>query len=271
MKVLIKLKKNINDNIQEYYDKVKKAQKKLEGLDKAIIDTKAAIVDMEEKQDDLIETEEKIIKRRKRKWFEKFHWVYTSTGFLVIGGRDAKSNETIVKKHMEDNDIYLHTNIAGSPSTVIKSEGKKIDDKTIEEASVLTAAFSTAWKGKIGSIDVYWVTPDQVSKDATSGEYLQTGSFMIRGKRNYLKGVKVEISVGAWLDEDENIVVMSGHEDAVSKKCDIYFTIQIGTKKKSDVAKELKNQFVKKLKGHVELDDIISVIPTGFSKIKKTK
>ena len=32
----------------------------------------------------------------------------------------------------------------------------------------------------------YWVTPDQVSKTAPSGEYLTVGSFMIRGKKNFL-------------------------------------------------------------------------------------
>jgi hypothetical protein len=32
----------------------------------------------------------------------------------------------------------------------------------------------------------YWVHADQVSKTAPTGEYLVTGSFMIRGKKNYL-------------------------------------------------------------------------------------
>ena len=32
----------------------------------------------------------------------------------------------------------------------------------------------------------YWVRPDQVSKTAPSGEYLTVGSFMIRGKKNFL-------------------------------------------------------------------------------------
>ena len=32
----------------------------------------------------------------------------------------------------------------------------------------------------------WWVHANQVSKTAPSGEYLTTGSFMIRGKKNYL-------------------------------------------------------------------------------------
>lgn len=34
--------------------------------------------------------------------------------------------------------------------------------------------------------NAYWVTGDQVSKTAPTGEYLTTGSFMIRGKKNFL-------------------------------------------------------------------------------------
>lgn len=34
--------------------------------------------------------------------------------------------------------------------------------------------------------NAYWVTGDQVSKTAPTGEYLTTGSFMVRGKKNFL-------------------------------------------------------------------------------------
>lgn len=34
--------------------------------------------------------------------------------------------------------------------------------------------------------NAYWVTGDQVSKTAPTGEYLVTGSFMVRGKKNFL-------------------------------------------------------------------------------------
>lgn len=34
--------------------------------------------------------------------------------------------------------------------------------------------------------NAYWVTGEQVSKTAPTGEYLGTGSFMIRGKKNFL-------------------------------------------------------------------------------------
>lgn len=51
--------------------------------------------------------------------------------------------------------------------------------------TVLTLFFSVAWEAKV-STSVWWVHADQVSKTAPTGEYLTTGSFMIRGKKNFL-------------------------------------------------------------------------------------
>jgi len=44
---------------------------------------------------------------------------------------------------------------------------------------------SVAWEAKVVT-NVWWVESEQVSKTAPAGEYLTTGSFMIRGKKNYL-------------------------------------------------------------------------------------
>ena len=40
-------------------------------------------------------------KNRKQEWYEKFHWFFSSEDFLCIGGKDATSNEIIIKKHTE--------------------------------------------------------------------------------------------------------------------------------------------------------------------------
>ena len=42
---------------------------------------------------------------------------------------------------------------------------------------------------------VYWVPAAQVSKTAPSGEYLPTGSFMIRGKKNFLAPYRMEMGL----------------------------------------------------------------------------
>lgn len=82
----------------------------------------------------------------------------------MVGGRDAGTNEMVVKRYLESNDIYLHSDIHGAPSVVIKSSGAEITGNTINEAANMAASFSSAWSKGFGSQDVYWVRPDQVSK-----------------------------------------------------------------------------------------------------------
>lgn len=57
--------------------------------------------------------------------------------------------------------------------------------RTLNEAGSLSVCYSKAWNSKIVT-SAYWVKANQVSKTAPSGEYLTTGSFMIRGTKNYL-------------------------------------------------------------------------------------
>jgi predicted ribosome quality control (RQC) complex YloA/Tae2 family protein len=49
----------------------------------------------------------------------------------------------------------------------------------------MAICYSVAWEAKIIA-NAYWVYNHQVSKQAPTGEYLSTGSFMIRGKKNFL-------------------------------------------------------------------------------------
>src|SRR5690606_27678794 len=133
--------------------------------------------------------------KREMKWFEKFRWFLSSDGFLVLGGRDAGTNEIVVKRHMEPRDIYLHSDIHGAPSVIIKSQGKEIPETTIQEAAVFAASFSSAWTRGFSSLDVYWVHPEQVSKTPKSGEFVARGAFIIRGSRNYIRGVPLKIAV----------------------------------------------------------------------------
>lgn len=50
---------------------------------------------------------------------------------------------------------------------------------------MLQVCHSQAWNSKIVT-SAWWVYPHQVSKTAPTGEYLTVGSFMIRGKKNFL-------------------------------------------------------------------------------------
>jgi len=80
---------------------------------------------------------------------------------------------------------------------VIKNPEKKdIPETTLRETAEAAASYSKAWKTGMGSCDVYYVTPDQVSKTAPSGEYLSKGGFTISGRKEYFRGVRLVIAVG---------------------------------------------------------------------------
>ena len=183
MQIEIELTKSVNQNAGRYFDLAKKAKKKLEGARKALAESKQKLEKVQKEEDKFWQEEEQkqAKKERKREWYEKFHWFISSEGFLCIGGRDATTNEIIIKKHIDEGDLVFHTDLVGSPFFVIKAEGKTISKQTIEEASIATASFSRAWNQGLRTAEVYHISKDQVKKDLT----LPKGAFMIYGKREY--------------------------------------------------------------------------------------
>ncbi|MFH0905916.1 MAG: NFACT RNA binding domain-containing protein, partial [archaeon] len=204
-------------NAELKYKTRDKYKLKLEGLKKAIKIIEAKDNVAQKKISDNKKLINIDIKTRAKQWFEKFRFSYSINGFLIIGGRDSKDNELIVKKHMEDNDIYFHADIIGAPHTILKTEGKvvKIEDKI--DAAIIAACYSSAWKNKIYSLDVYSALPSQVSKSPESGEYLTTGAFVIRGKKEYFKKCDLKLFIG--IKDD---VLIAGSENSIKKNCKDY-------------------------------------------------
>ncbi len=255
MQLKINLNKSVEQNAADYYEKSKKLKKKIDG-------TLKAIEVHEDKLDDLKMQVEKELKEKqkpkveiKREWYDKFHWFTSSDGFLVIGGRDATTNELIIKKHAEPKDLVFHTEMPGSPFTVIKAEGKEIPETTIREAAEICVIYSRAWKSGF-SPEVFYVNPDQVTKEARAGEFIAKGAFMIYGKKNFVRGIKLEAAVGI---KDGRII--GGPVSVIKKNAENYVTIIPGDNKNSDVAKLIK----KKLGG--EIDEIIRFLPSGGCKL----
>ncbi|XP_012519207.1 PREDICTED: nuclear export mediator factor NEMF [Propithecus coquereli] len=63
--------------------------------------------------------------------------------------------------------------------------GEPIPPRTLTEAGTMALCYSAAWDARVIT-SAWWVYHHQVSKTAPTGEYLTTGSFMIRGKKNFL-------------------------------------------------------------------------------------
>lgn len=265
MKITINSKLSVEQNAQTYFEKAKQSRKKLEGARKALdVSLKKRDAELQAKEEKLekIKAEHERIaskERRKTEWYEKFRWFLSSEGFLVIGGRDATTNEIVIKKHTDKDDIVFHTDMAGSPFFVIKTEGGgEPGEATLQEAADATLCFSRAWKMGLGTTPTFWVRPDQVSKEANPGEYMPKGAFMIRGKTNYMIPTP-NCAVGAL--EDGRI--MCGPVSAVKKNCGKHLVIVQGRKKASEIAKLIRKKF------GGELDEIIRVLPAGELDIKE--
>ena len=255
-------KKSIPDNAEVYYEKAKKAKRKIKGALIAIENTKKQLADMEAKKEKAMSNIMVPQKRVKKnlKWYEKLRWFVSSDGILVVCGRDAGTNEAVVKKYLEQNDIYLHADIHGAPSVVAKVPSDSLNDKLLKELGEFSASFSSAWSKNFTSQDVYWVEPDQVSKTPVSGEFVPKGAFIIRGHRNYIRGAKLEISIGL-VDYDGDKRIMAGPTDAMKQHTNKFVTIKPGFTKKEKIAKEILSRINED--DILSLDDVVRVLPSG--------
>ncbi|UYV72413.1 NEMF [Cordylochernes scorpioides] len=191
-------------NARKYYDKkrsaAKKEQKTIESSTKAY---KSAEKKTKQTLKEVAVTAH-IIKSRKTLWFEKFHWFISSENYLIIAGRDVQQNEQLVKRYLRPGDIYVHADLHGATSLIIKNPSKKpVPHKTLNEAGTMAICFSSAWDSKIIT-SAWWVYHHQVSKTAPTGEYLTTGSFMIRGKKNFLPPSYLILGYGFLFKLDED-------------------------------------------------------------------
>ena len=247
------LRLSIFDNANEYYEKGKRAKQKSQGALSALIDSKRKLAKMEK---ELHEAEElkslkpaeimEALSKRKiemanKAWYEKFRYFYSSDGFLVVAGKDTVSNEVLIKKYTEQEDVVFHAEITGSPFVVIKAEGNPISEQALHEAGEFAASYSRAWRENAGTADVYWVKVDQLTKSGPSGESVPHGAFFVAGKRNWTRNVPLRVAVGIIVGEETSFV--GGPLDSVKAKTKTYLIIGPG----DSTGKELLQQILKSL------------------------
>lgn len=260
---------NLESIASKYYDKAKESESKIENAEKAKEKTEKELEELEEEEIDLEEVMEDKTEKREKEWFEKYRWFYSSEGFLVLVGRDVQTNDMLVNKHMESNDLYFHADFDGAPSVVVK-DGQESGEETREQAAKAAVSFTKTWKAGIGSDNVYYVTPDQVSQEPESGEYLPKGAFIVRGDRNYIRNVKVEVAIGPYEIGEDIFVPMAGPVNAIEENCSTFIEVEPGRTKKSDIAKEIRSYF-KENDFDLDLDYIVRALPPGESSIKSKR
>ncbi|MEA3557992.1 MAG: ribosome rescue protein RqcH [Candidatus Thermoplasmatota archaeon] len=256
---------DINQNADLLYSRSKTARRKVEGIEKAILETKKK-VNAASKEKEKAEDDASRPRSLRRFWFEAYRWCFTSESVLLIGGRDAKTNERVVKKYLRDSDLYAHADLSGAASVIVRvDKDQEANETTKVQACHFSILHSKAWNANIGSAGAYWVLPDQVSRTAQAGEFVAKGSFIIRGKKNLVEKLPLRGAVGTIYVEGVP-KVMFGPEDAVKEICaGTYFRVIPGRTKKSDITKII----AKELGG--ELDQVMSVLPAGNMDISRVE
>lgn len=250
--------KSIFENAANFYERAKNLKRKLDGAKIAYKETLKKIEELKAKLEEIqaidkarptIISEE--LKRRKikaKKWFEKFRWFISSDGYLVAAGKDATTNEVLIKKYTKPGDIVLHADIIGSPFVVIKTDGKTPSEQCLREAAEFAAVFSRAWREGFAVVDVYWVSPEQLSKAGHAGEYVPHGAFVVQGKRNWIRNTPLRIAIGALFEGENNeVIFISGPVDAVKAKTKAYAIILPGDIEGKNLSAQVLREIAEKI------------------------
>uniref|UniRef100_A0A8B9C800 Ribosome quality control complex subunit NEMF n=1 Tax=Anser brachyrhynchus TaxID=132585 RepID=A0A8B9C800_9AVES len=206
-------------NAKKYYDHkrhaAKKTQKTVEAAEKAF---KSAEKKTKQTLKE-VQTVTTIQKARKVYWFEKFLWFVSSENYLVIAGRDQQQNEIIVKRYLKPGDIYVHADLHGATSCVIKNPT------------------GTLWGGCRGSEEprgtAGWWSPHCVSassparkKNFLPPSYLMMGfSFLFKVDESCVWRHREERKVKV---QDEDLeTVSSGAGELVSEEVELLGTVAV--------------------------------------------
>lgn len=268
-----KIKINTKAPLQSIASVLFNEAKKQSGAIKSIQEIKEKTLKKLEKLQNKTESEKDVAvisEIRKKNWYERYRWFFTSDDLLAIGGRDAASNSAVVRKHLVKNDKIFHGDIFGSPFFILK-EAQNAPDRSMNEVAHATVCFSRAWKEGMYGVSAFWVNPEQVKKSAPSGEFLPKGSFTIEGQRNFIKSDTLKLAVGI-IPQDDDHVLTCGPPDPIKKKSICYAIIEPHGLELVDVAKKIRIEFLKMhedIAKKINLDEFVRVLPSGKSQIKE--
>jgi len=207
---------------------------------------------------------------RKKNWFERYRWFYTTDGVLAIGGRDSSSNSAIIRKHLQKNDKVFHAEMSGSPFFLLKGDDAATP-ASLTEVAHATVCFSKVWKEAFYGSSAYWVNPDQVKKGAPSGQSMAKGSFMIEGQRNFVKISSLKMCV-AIIKHEESYLLTCG-PPSLKNTAVCYAMIEPTGQDMPDVAKRIRYEFLssnEEIAKPFSIDDFVRVLPTGACNITES-
>lgn len=268
----VKLRFNLTvpENAEFYYTRAKRAREKSAGAIEALQETRERLESAEgaarkAEEEGVAMVEEAVAgrirqKRTRQHWFERYRWTIASDGSMIVGGKDASSNERVVKKYLKERDRYCHADFHGAPSVVVKDPGEGVTEEALEVGCALAAVYSKAWSSGRASADAYWVMPEQVSKTPQSGEFVPKGGFIIRGRRNYVKDIPMLAAIGL-VEHEGDTLVMGGPPSAVSARSTRWVELVPSKDRKENTAKRVARLL------EAELDHVMAAMPPGGCRV----
>lgn len=253
----------VEGNANILYQRAKEAKDKMQGAQAALEETERCLSQRVKEGEGRRRAEKHAVHKTKDFWFERYKWFVTSEGRLVLAGRDAHSNDQLVKKHLKATERFAHADVHGAPSVVILNGGEASDEE-MAEVCTFAIAHSKAWTAGASEGTAYWVLPDQVSKMAQAGEFVPRGAFVIRGKRNYLYHLPLELAVGEIIYEGER-KVMCGPQAAVQAHSARYVIIEPARNVRVKASAVLAKMF------EVPEEEIARILPPGDVDIVRTE
>lgn len=251
---------SIDENANRLYSAAKELREKAAGARVALEETRKAMAKREAKGLKEAQQARDRMQPTKRFWFESYKWFFTSGGRLVLGGRDAKTNDQVVKKHLGDRERYAHADFHGAPSIVVK-DGAGANEGEMREVCQFALCHSKAWNAGAAEGTAYWVLPDQVSKRPEAGEFAPRGAFIIRGKRNYEHHLPLEMAVAEVQVEGSRKIVCAPKESIDSERKVVVIP---GKMPRGKASSALARAF------GVPEEEISRILPPGDLEIKET-
>lgn len=252
--VPVRLAVTLRECAGECYERAKVARARADGVERAVAEMRAKSLELEHGHAQT-KTADKKSPRDREAWYERYRWFVSGDGILVVGGKDAGTNERLVKRHLGPGDRFAHAEVHGAPSVVVRAEGREVPEATLRQACQFAICFSKAWAAGWGSGDAYWVMPDQVSKTPETGEFVPRGGFIVRGKRNRYMGLPLRLGVG-FVELTGRRVVMCGPPEAF-RSPDGVVVIAPG-----DLERNAASRAIAALLG-CGADDVARVLPPG--------
>ena len=285
--------KTVHQNAQRYFQDARTLKEKSKGARKALENTENAKSKQEKRRKkDVAAGRVRGIQRSKKFWFEKYRWAILDNGHIIVGGRDARGNDTIVRKHLNSNDLYIHADLHGAPSCSLKlkdgftimgdisesqngiksmqiaqnlgegvDDARGLDGNIIAQAAQIAVCWSRAWGSGGAAATAFHVRPSQVSKQTESGESLGRGSFVVRGKRTWHRDMNLEIGMGIGVINGVPLPVC-GTVETISKAFEKWIKIIPGREKKESIANKIA-----KATGLIQ-DDVLASLPPGGCSIE---